>query len=74
MSVYQLHLIESANANFTASVIAQLCDGFGIVPTELFVAAPPLAKRRVGRPKTPPEVRQGAEEEPRQDAEVPRDK
>lgn len=52
MSVYELHLVESANANFTASVLAQLCDGFGIKAYELFAPAPPVAKRRVGRPRT----------------------
>ena len=52
MSVYELHLVESANANFTASVLAQLCDGFGIKAYELFAPAPPIAKRRVGRPRS----------------------
>lgn len=64
MSVYQLHLVEAANANFTASVLAQLCDGFGVAPTELFLPAPPAAKRRVGRPPTPPVDGSGGEAPP----------
>lgn len=51
MSVYQLHLVETGNANFTASVLAQLCDGFGVPVGELFAPAAPVAKRPRGRPK-----------------------
>ncbi len=54
MSIYQLHLLESGNANFTASALAQLCDGFGIAPAELFLPATPIARRRVGRPRNMP--------------------
>lgn len=51
MSVYQLHLVEAGNSNFTASTLAQLCDGFSVPASELFVPAAPIAKRRRGRPR-----------------------
>jgi transcriptional regulator with XRE-family HTH domain len=50
MSTYQLHLVETAQANFTASVLAQLCDGLGVEVADLFVPAAPMAKRKRGRP------------------------
>lgn len=50
MSVYQLHLIESGNSNFTASTLAQLCDGFAVPASELFLPARPVLKRPPGRP------------------------
>lgn len=42
--------VEAGRTNVTASTIARLCDGFGVDVMELFLPAPPLEKRKRGRP------------------------
>ena len=44
------HIIEAGNSNFTASTLAQLCDGLGVPASQLFAPAAPVARRRRGRP------------------------
>lgn len=57
-----LRVIEAATANVTATTVARLCDGFGVDVCELLAPAPPLKKRRPGRPpkKTDPDAGAGS--------------
>ncbi len=51
MATYVLQTVEAGHANFTGTVVARLCDGFGVDVRELFEPAAPLARRRRGRPR-----------------------
>lgn len=43
-------VVEAARSNVTASTVARLCEGFGVDVSELYAPAPPLVKRKRGRP------------------------
>lgn len=51
MATLQLQMVELAKRNFTGTVLARLCDGFGVGVEELLKEAAPLAKRGRGRPR-----------------------
>ena len=51
MAVYVLQTVEGGRANFTGTVLAQLCDGLGVPVEELLKPAAPLAPRKRGRPR-----------------------
>ncbi len=42
--------VEAGRTNVTAATLARLSEGFGVDVVELFVPAPPLEKRKRGRP------------------------
>lgn len=42
--------VEGGRKNFTGTVVARLCKGFGVDVRELFEPAPPLARKKPGRP------------------------
>lgn len=44
-------MVESGRTNITAATLARLVDGFAVDVGELFAPAPPLEKRRPGRPR-----------------------
>lgn len=56
MAVYVLQTVEAGRENFTGTVVARLCDGFGVDVRQLFEPAAPLATRPRGRPPRPPNV------------------
>lgn len=45
-----LRTIEAATANVTTATVARLCDGLEVDVLELYAKAPPLVRRRPGRP------------------------
>jgi transcriptional regulator with XRE-family HTH domain len=50
----QYQRTETGGMNLTFTTLARITEGFGVDVKELFEVAPPLAKRRRGRPKKPP--------------------
>jgi transcriptional regulator with XRE-family HTH domain len=54
--------VEAGRTNVTAATLARLSEGFGVDVVELFVPAPPLVKRRRGRP--PKKANDDAQTEP----------
>lgn len=45
-----LRTIEAGDANVTAATVARLCDGLEVDVLDLYAHAPPLVRRRRGRP------------------------
>ena len=55
LDVTLLRMIESARTNITAATVARLVDGFAVDVSVFYAPAPPLTKRRPGRPRKAPE-------------------
>lgn len=51
MATLVLQTVESGRKNFTGTVVARLCQGFGVDVREFFAPAAPLARRNPGRPQ-----------------------
>ncbi len=56
IAIYVLQTVEAGRENFTGTVVARLCDGFGVDVRVLFEPAAPLATRPRGRPGRTPVV------------------
>jgi transcriptional regulator with XRE-family HTH domain len=51
MATLVLQTAEGGRKNFTGTVVARLCKGFGVDVRDLFAPAAPLAQRKPGRPQ-----------------------
>lgn len=54
MSPSMLRTVERGATNVTTTTLARLCKGLGTDVVELLAPAPPLARRKPGRPKRRP--------------------
>lgn len=64
-------MVEGGRANITATTLARLCAGFEVDVKELFVPAPPLVRRKRGRPSKAVASEDG--ESPNEPEETPGD-
>lgn len=61
MATLVFQTAEGGRKNFTGTVVARLCKGFGVDVRDLFAPAAPLARRKPGRPRKAPTTTPPAE-------------